>query len=149
MLSMRADTQQIKRDLKAGKIDELFREELGWDKRPEAPLEISYKGQIYVFKLLAQKAGFKIYEHIFYGRIPENQFLYQLDKGMNSYATEHLTIFVDANRENQVWFWVKREQEENKLRSKPRPYRFNKHQSGELLAEKIENLFISLDDEEQ
>ena len=84
---------------------------MGWDKRPEAPLKIPYKGQVYVFKLLAHKAGFKIYEHIFPGRIPENQLLYQLDKELNCYATEHLTIFVDANRENQAWFWVKREQE--------------------------------------
>src|SRR5260370_22186227 len=147
-MGMRADTQQIKRALKAGKIEELFKEELGWNKLPEAPPEIPYKGQVYVFKPLAQKAGFKIYQHIFHGRIPEDWFLYQLDKGLHNFAAEHLTIFVDTSRENQVWVWVKREQENNKLRSKLRLRKFNKHQSGDLLAQRLESLFISLDEEE-
>src|SRR5690348_12877850 len=127
---MRANTQQIKRALKAGKFEELFKEELGWDKLPEMPPPIPYKGQVYTFKPLAEKAGFKIYQYIFPGRIPEDRFLYQLHKQLDSYAAEHLTIFIDAKRENQVWVWVKRELENDKLRSKLRLRKFNKQQSG-------------------
>lgn len=145
---MRADTQQIKRALKSGKFETLFKEELGWNKLQEAPPEVSYKGQTYAFKPLAQKAGFKIYQHVFHGFIPEDRILYQIDKGLNNFAAEHLTIFVDANQENQAWVWVKREQENGKLRSKLRLRRFNKSQSGDLLAHKLENLFVGLDEEE-
>ena len=86
---MKADIQQIKRALKAGKIEELFKEELGWNKLPEAAPEIPYKGQTYVFKSLVQKAGFKIYQHTFHGHIPEDRFLYQLDKGIDLQECGH------------------------------------------------------------
>jgi hypothetical protein len=52
---MRADIHQIKSDLKACKIKEIFSQELGWDTLPEAPPETFYQGQKYVFAPTAQK----------------------------------------------------------------------------------------------
>jgi Eco57I restriction-modification methylase len=143
---MRADIQQIKRALKSGKIEELFKEDLGWNRLTEAPPEIPYD-QIYKFKPLAQKIGFKVYQHVFAGRIPENRFLYQLSKKLDTYAFEHLTIFFDASGENQAWVWVKTERENN-MHSKVRIFRFNRQQSGDLLAQKLESLFVAPDEEE-
>jgi DNA modification methylase len=142
---MRADIQQIKRDLKAFRIEEIFKEELGWDHLREAPSVIA---DHYRFTPVAEKAGFKIYQHIFEGRIPEAQVLKSLGLKLNNLAAAHLTIFSDASQENQAWLWIKEEQENHRRRLTPRLYRFNKHQSGEALAQQIARLFISLDDEE-
>src|SRR5689334_19005016 len=126
---MKADLQKIKRDLKAGKFDDIFKQELGWDNLQDAPVEVSYKGQKYLFTSLTQKRGFKIYLHIFPDRIPEEQLLKQLDKGLNDFAAAHLTIFVDAKRENQAWLWVKQVQQGKTVRLMPRLYRYNKNQN--------------------
>src|SRR5579875_1354007 len=145
---MRPDIQQIKRDLKAFRIEEIFKEELGWAHRKEGPTTIAYKNQAYTFTFVAQKAGFKIYQHIFAERIPEERVLVQIDGLLKEYAHEHLTIFVDARRENQAWLWVRPKQENDKQRTRSRLYRFNKYQSGEALAQQLARLFISLDEEE-
>src|SRR5260221_2751716 len=47
--------------------------------------------------------------------------------------------------ENQAWQWVKREEGK---RLAPRPHRYHKGQSGELLAQKLERLAIRLEEEE-
>src|SRR5438067_3506026 len=141
---MRADIQQIKCNLKAFKIEEIFKEELGWNHLREAPIVIDNK---YTFTPVAEKAGFKIYQHTFAGRIPEAQDLKPLGLKLNDFAAAHLTIFVDANQENQAWLWIKEERENNQRHMKTRLYRFNKHQSGEALAQQIVWLFISLDEE--
>jgi hypothetical protein len=47
---MKADIQQIKRALKSGNLEGLFKDGLSWDKLPEAPPEISYKGEEYKFR---------------------------------------------------------------------------------------------------
>jgi len=140
---MGPDTQQIKRNLKAFKIREIFKEILGWDKLPEEPPPLPYK-----FTPVAQKAGFKIYQHTFAGHIPQERVLVQIDGPLKDYAQEHLTIFVDASQENQAWLWVRRKQENDKQHTRSRLYRFNKYQSGEALAQQIRRLYISLDEEE-
>jgi hypothetical protein len=68
---MRADIQQIKRNLRAFEIEEIFKEELGWNHLREKPVVIAYKNQDHAFFPVAEKAGFKIYQHTFLGRIPE------------------------------------------------------------------------------
>jgi len=145
---MKADRQKIKRNLKLCEFTKIFTQELGWDNLREAPITITYKHQDYKFIPLAHKKKFKIYLHTFSGRIPEAQILKQLDLLLNSSAAAHLTIFVDAQRENQAWLWVKRVGEGTKGRSVPRLHRYNINQNGESLVQKIEKLFISLDDEE-
>ncbi|SRR6266567_2960137 len=95
---MRADIHQIKSDLKACKIKEIFSQELGWDTLPEAPPETFYQGQKYVFAPTAQKKGFKIYQYTFEGRIPQEQILKQIDRPLNEFAAEHLTVYIYAIR---------------------------------------------------
>src|SRR5438046_1065030 len=99
---MRANLQQIKRDLKACKFTNIFKQELGWDNPPAASHTFPYRDQEYTFPIVADKKGFVIYQYTFQGRIPEAQFLIQLDKQLEYFAASHLTIFVDAKHENQA-----------------------------------------------
>ena len=142
---MRANIQQIKRLLKTCNFVEIFREELGWSPLGETPPVGIDKGQQYTFTPLAHKAGFKIYLYTFQTQIPDEQTLKQIDRLVNVYAAEHLTIFVDAKQENQAWLWVKKEVNQPPV---ARLNRLNKQQSGELLAQKIVRLFVNINEEE-
>ena len=139
---MQANVQEIKRLLKEQNFREIFRDELGWDHQMAAPEVVTYKNQDYHFTYLAGKAGFKIYLHTFPERIPNEQTLKQLDQRLRYAAEEHLTIFADAAHENQAWLWVKRKSGQPNA---TRLNRLNKNQSGELLAQKIARLFVSID----
>src|SRR5579875_386888 len=141
---MQANVQEIKRLLKEQNFREIFRDELGWDHQMAAPEVVTYKNQDYHFTYLASKAGFKIYLHTFPERIPNEQTLKQLDQRLRYAAEEHLTIFADAAHENQAWLWVKRKSGQPNA---TRLNRLNKNQSGELLAQKIARLFVSIDEE--
>ncbi len=146
---MKADLQKIKRYLKVCKFTEIFKQELGWDNPLDAPHNITYQEQKYLFVPIAQKRGFGIYLHTFQGRIPEERILRKLDKELSYKMASHLTIFVDAKQENQVWLWVKQVPEDKKERSIARPHRYNKNQNGESLVQKIDRLFISLNEEDE
>jgi hypothetical protein len=145
---MSVDIQKIKLCLKGYEFSDfsyLFREVLGWDQRPEATRPITYRGQRYEFRLVAEKSGFKIYVHICASRIPSMPVLKQLDDLLGDYAAAHLTIFVDAQHENQLWLWIKRQGSQ----ATTYPTFLNKLQSGELLAQKVRSLYIDLQDELQ
>lgn len=142
---MSVDIQLIKSCLKGYDFSYLFREALGWDQRPEAIRPITYREQRYEFKLVAEKSGFKIYAHTCASRIPPMPVLKQLDDLLGDYAAAHLTIFVDAQHENQLWLWIKRQGSQGTTY----PTFLNKLQSGELLAQKVRSLYIDLQDELQ
>ena len=142
---MRADIQDIKRTLKVFDFQKIFNTGLGWDNPPrESGRSGNYQGQPYVYTLIAQKKGFRIYQCEFQARIPNEQALKQIDRPQDTRAEEHLTIFVDAAQENQAWFWVKKELNQP---AATHLNRLNKNQSGELLAQKIARLFVSIDEE--
>ncbi|MEO6887532.1 MAG: DNA methyltransferase [Ktedonobacteraceae bacterium] len=142
---MNADIQDIKSYLKSYNFSKLFREVLGWDQHPEASHPIVYGEQRYEFTLVAEKFGFKIYLHTCASRIPDMALLKQLDEKLNVRAAAHLTIFVDAQHDNQLWLWIKRDGK----RSIVYPTRLSRIQSGELLAQKVNSLYVDLKEEEK
>ncbi len=142
---MSVNIQQIKLHLKAGRFRALFLEELGWNGRHESPITVSYQNHDYRFTFLAEKAGFKVYTHIFMAAIPEDRILKQLDRRLDPYAHAHMTIFVDARQEHQVWLWINRELGQP---ARPRINKIPPQNDGELLARKIEQIAIDLREEE-
>ncbi len=143
---MSVDIQQIKSYLKSYNFSKLFREVLGWDQHPEAPRPIIYGEQRYDFTQVAEKFGFKIYLHTCASRIPEMSLLKRLDEELDKRAAAHLTIFVDAQHENQLWLWIKRQ---GRAPASVYPTRLNRLQSGELLAQKVNSLYVDLEEEEK
>jgi len=65
-----------------------------------------------------------------------------IERGLH---VDHTTIFVDAQHENQLWLWIKRQGS----RATAYPTFLNELQSGELLAQKVRSLYIDLQDELQ
>ncbi|GER91959.1 hypothetical protein KDW_61210 [Dictyobacter vulcani] len=142
----KVNVQQIKKQLVAGNLKNLFFEELGWNRLKGSALSIPYKGRDYIFEPLAEKGGFKVYTCTFTdGPIAEDTVLKQLDRLLEPYAHEKIVIFLDANHTNQVWLWVKREA------GKPAAARINKlyqGQSAELLSQKLAKIAFGIEEED-
>src|SRR5207248_4945030 len=146
--SMATTRQQIQRYLQAFDFKHLFVEVLGWDNLRESPLTIACESQTYTLRLLVEKRGIKVYvcDPDAQGKIPPESLLRRIEREVTRSAYEHIIIYVDAARTAQAWQWVKREQ------GHPTASRFNRYykgQSGELLAQKLEALAITIDEEEK
>jgi hypothetical protein len=112
------------------------------------PLAIPCDGQTYILRPLVEKRGVKVYicNPDAHGKIPSDHILRKIEREVTKHAYEHLIIYVDTAKQRQVWQWVKREQGKPLA---PRLNRFYKGQSGELLAQKLEALAVSIDEEDK
>jgi hypothetical protein len=144
---MTPDKQRIQYYLKAFDFKNLFVEELGWDYLKEPPLTLSCKEQTYTLRPLVEKRGVKVYLCDPDGQdcIPDDTRMRLVDREVVKYAYEHIVIYIDAARENQVWQWVKREQGKPLA---PRVNKLLKGQSADLLAQKLMNIAFEFAEEE-
>jgi Eco57I restriction-modification methylase len=146
---MAPDKQRIQRYLKAFDFTALFIEELGWDYLREPPLYITLDGQhTYTLRPLVEKRGVKVYvcDPNSQGKIPDDPTLRKIEREVTRHAYEHILIYVDAAKDNQVWQWVKREPGKPLA---PHYNRLHKHQSGELLAQKLQAVAFEISEEER
>src|SRR5690242_16124594 len=145
---MTTTREKIQQHLRDCTFKELFVEELGWNILHEPPLALAVEGSTYVLRPLVEKRGVRIFvcDPDPQGKIPTDRLLRQVEREVTRYAYEHVIIYTDAARENQVWQWVKREQGKPLA---PRLHRYHSGQSGELLAQKLERLAIGLQEEER
>lgn len=126
-------------------LAKLFREELGWEPaHQQLPLR---EGETdYAFTAIAEKRGFTVWLcESLNGGIPDHATRVKLDRQLSETSFEHLIVFVTADRTNQSWMWVRREQ------GKPlaaRTHDYHRGQPGDSLLQKLESLYVSLEDEE-
>ena len=124
----------------------LFVEGLGWNYHQGEPLIVQVNGQDHTLTPVAEKAGFQVFSCSpgQDGAIPEYPTRRRIESQAAKSAFEHLIIFVDANQENQVWQWVKREV------GKPaacREYAYASSGSGVALLQRLQPLFVALEEE--
>lgn len=139
---MKIDFIPVRKCLKAFDFNTLFREHLGWDNF-HTNLDIQVNGTNFSLQAIAQKRGFAAYLSPF---IPERPIRLKLDHQLTKSSREHLIIYADQATGQQVWQWIRREP------GKPlacREHRFDAHQSGDALIQRLEQLAVSLDEEEQ
>lgn len=139
---MKIDVAAVRQCLKSFDFKTLFREHLGWDNH-QAQLEISVNDQFIGLTAVAQKRGFVAFACPL---IPDRATRLKIDHQVTKSAREHFVIYTDPSAGQQVWQWVRREP------GKPlasRDHRFHINQSGQLLIEKLEQIAVSLDEEEK
>ena len=139
-------TEELRPHLQAFDFPRLFVEGLGWDHFQIEPLVLPVDGHEYALKPVAEKAQFAVFECAPGpdGAIPEYPVRRKIETQVTKRAFEHLIIFVDAARTQQVWQWVKRQA------GKPtacREHRFHTGQTGQPLLQRLDSFTVTLEDE--
>jgi len=138
----------IARDhLRNFRFDQLFIEEMGWD-RHRSVLAVEVDGTIYTLNALAEKRGLVVYhcEPDSQGRIPLYSIRRKIERRVAKTAYEHLIIYTDAGSSEQVWQWVKREL--GRSANPCREHRYHISQTGEALVQKLQAIVFEIEDEE-
>jgi hypothetical protein len=120
--------------------------DLGWDHlRSDKLLDID--GATYDLRGIAHKKGFQVFRcgPGAAGEMPDRATRRKIDREISKEAQEHLLIFTDAEQTTQVWQWVRREPGKP---LQPHEHELRAGQSGEALAQRLQRLYVSLDEEE-
>lgn len=139
---MPLNTQAVQQCLKSFNFKTLFREHLGWD-NPGSDLTIKINDTPITLTAIAHKRGFAVYA---YPSIPDKQTCMKIDRQVTKSAHEHFIIYADEAAGKQMWQWVRRET------GKPitsREQRFDITQSGTPLIQRLEQISISVEEEEK
>ncbi len=132
--------------LQQGDFTKLFIEELGWEPcRQKLTLRASESN--YDFTAVAEKRGFTTWLCASVdGRLPDHTTRLKLDRALTQTSFEHLIVFTTHDCAQQSWTWVRREP------GRPlsvRTHEFNRSQPGDSLLQKLQILYVSLEEEEK
>ncbi len=126
-------------------LPKLFIEELGWEPARQK-LTLRAGETDYAFTAVAKKSGFTAWLcESPGGGLPDHATRLKLDRKLSETSFEHLIVFVTGDHASQSWMWVRREQ------GKPLAARTHEYQSGQpgnSLLQKLQILYVSLDEEE-
>ncbi len=145
---MAPNRQQIQQDLKAFRFRDVFVNELGWDVVREPAFSVPVKGGgTFTLQPLVEKRGVKVLACSpgVTGAIPDSNVLRAIDREVTRYAREHIIVYADAARREQLWQWVQRDP--------GKPVVFHHHrfypatQNGDVLADRLQKLNIEIDEE--
>jgi hypothetical protein len=139
------DLQHARPLLQTCNLPKLFVEELGWEPcRNTLALRVVEKD--FALTALAEKRGFTAWLcESPDGGLPDHATRLKLDRKLSETSFEHLIVFVTRDRSRQSWVWVRREP------GKPlaaRTHEFSQSQPGDSLLQKLQALYVSLEEEE-
>jgi hypothetical protein len=138
---VKINLEQARKYLKSFDFKTLFREHLGWDNH-QARLDILVDGETVQLTAVAQKRGFIAF---LCPSIPDRATRLKIDHQVTKSAHEHFVIYTNQRAGQQVWQWVRREPGKPKA---SRDHRFDTSQSGDRLIQRLEQIAVSLDEEE-
>ena len=143
---MPVSIEELRPHLQAFDFPRLFVEGLGWDHYGTEPFAVRVNERDYTLNPIAEKAGFAVYEcdSSVDNNVPQYPVRRKIESEVAKRTFEHLIIFTDPGRKAQVWQWVRRET------GKPaacREYTVTTGGSGDHLLQRIQPLFVSLDEE--
>lgn len=141
---MTIDFRQCRELLQNFNFQDLFIYQLGWDSpKRENSVVMEVDGENYTRSKIAEKAGAVVFEITSEsGQIPNAKILEEIYKEISQLHLENLLIFIDGNRTQSLWYWVKREGS----KIYPRDHVYVKTQAGDLLLSKISALRVSIEE---
>jgi hypothetical protein len=128
--------------LQAFEFGKLFIDELGWE-NPAAKRAKRWElnGLEVVQKQISQLGGVAVFEVTTGdGVVPDAKLRAAIQREISKAHFENLVIFLDKNRNQSLWYWVKREGK----KTYPRPHTFVKGQPGDLFLSHIASMFVDL-----
>ena len=132
--------------IKSFNFRELFND-MGWNNdKTSQPIVVD--NITFTLKAVAEKSGFKILlcEPIGNGKIPDYNTRKKIETKVTKLFQEHLIIFIDAKKQNQVWQLAVRQSGKP---LKVTETRYNITQNPELLYQRAKGIFFELDEEEK
>jgi len=141
---MRLNIERARECLRQFSFQRLFVEELGWS-RParKTPLDIDVKEARFVARQVAELSGAVVLEvEAHSGSIPDAKTRAAVQKEVTKHHHENLLIFVDRERTQSLWYWVKR-QDGKQI---PRDHLYLKGQPGDLFLGKLNQMVFDLAD---
>ncbi|MBI4559402.1 MAG: transposase, partial [Candidatus Hydrogenedentes bacterium] len=127
------------------KLRQLFVEELGWEPSRQQ-MDMAVGEQSFLLTSVAEKKRMVVWQcESKDGQLPDHGTRLKLDRQVTQTTFEHLLVFVTRDRARQSWVWVRREP------GRPvsaRTHEYLRGQPGDSLLQKLQHLFVSLDEEE-
>lgn len=141
---MALDTARVKTQLDAFNFQELFIEELGWSQPLDRkPKELTVNEAGFRRSQIAQLSGVVVFEITAEaGPIPDAKTRRAIHAEISKSYHENLLIFVDADRSQSLWYWVKREGK----KAYPREHLYLRSQPADLLLSKITAMVFDISD---
>lgn len=139
---MSIDFTRTRERLKDFDFHRLFVEELGWSQpSAKAPIEMQVDGALFTRRQISQLAGVAVFEVTAQeGGIPDAKGRAAIHKDISASHHENLLIFVDKERTQSVWYWVKREGSKKYARD----HYYIKGQPGDLFLGKLSAIVFEL-----
>ena len=139
---MTFDFQSSRQYLQGFEFQTLFLENLNWSRPTSKRVEpIVVEEVTYRRRMIAQVAGVAVYE-VVAGRVPGETVRQEIYRQTVEVSAENLLIFVDDDRSQSYWYWVKRDGK----KSVARHLSYYKGQSGDLILGKLGKLVFELED---
>jgi len=141
---MTINTSLIRRYLQAADFRRLFNE-LGWDQYT-AQLPLQLDGQRFTLQAVAEKRAVVALVCTVNGVLPAYATRRKIERQVAQRHREHLIIYVNSARSEQIWQWVRQEP------GKPlasREHRYHNQQAGDSLIQKLQGLAFTLAEEEK
>jgi len=145
------DIKSTRDHLQALDYKALFIEDLGWS-RPLQTKSLSivppHSARTFILREIAQLAGVAILEiqpQAEDGKIPDASIREKLHHEVSGHYHENLLIFLDAQRTQSLWYWIKREGNKTYVRD----HLYVKGQPGDLSLSKLESMVFEIGDLEE
>lgn len=144
---MQIDRQKISQYLKEFDFENLFIEELGWDRHTQT-LPVMIDETEYQLTAIAEKRGMAIFHcsAIDEGHIPERKTREKIQRQVVKSSHENLIVYTGAEKTTHIWQWAGREHGRPITR---REYRYDHKQSNELLIQKLRAIAFTLEEEDR
>ncbi len=139
---MTIDFQESRQFLEQFQFTDLFIQQLGWSFPPtQKAVRIEMDGEIYYRQMIAELSGVVVFEVTAQsGLIPNATTREAIYKEIAGLALENLVIFIDEQRTQCLWYWVKREG----AKLYPRDHVYVKREPCDLLLSKISALKVDI-----
>ena len=143
---MKLNFENTRRLLNDFEFTKLFVQELGWSRPPKAAeIPLAVKENTYEVSIVAQLSGVVVIEVVGFSGIPDANGRRLIHRDLSKRHHENLIIFVDPDRTQSLWYWVKRVEG----KQLPREHLFCKSQPGDLFLSKLNQIVFDLSELEE
>lgn len=139
---MKLNIEAARNLLQSFDFQTLFREELGWSNpslRTLTPFQT--KAGLFFRKAIADLSGATVFEITSEnGTIPDSSIRQIISTEIQKLNFEHILIFIDKDRSQSIWRWIKKQDKKNLSRE----HFFSVGQTGDAFIAKISSLMVDL-----